>query len=300
MTFHSASYHVRALGNRSHSHLMCGENGDLHVVRFHSTIRPPRHLLSQYLATKLARQVGLPAPDCDIVHVSQLLIDGTPDLRAVDGSSLRLLPGFQLGSRFIGTRSGDSLMEYLPVSYLSSLTNLPVFAGIFAFDRWCANSIARRVLFRRETSPKGYSAHFVDHTGCFDDGNWRLRAEGAPAFIAGVDAYSGVEGWHSFEPFISGLVSITRGVICDIAQQMPHEWYDGNSEALERLIDSLVARQSHLHGLVANAIHSFPSRFPNWREHWLSLPNRRSHLLRIRSSSMWPLTGHGCDLPLLP
>jgi hypothetical protein len=76
--------------------------------------------------------------------------------------------------------------------------------------------------------------------------------------------YANVRGWDAFEP------TLTRAEECDIidiwrcAEAAPPEWYDGDTAALEKLVEELYRRRTIIRELIADFRDSSRNPFPNW------------------------------------
>src|SRR5215471_12357531 len=86
------------------SQLMLASDGRLWVVKFRNNPQHLRVLANEFIATRLAAAVGLTVPHCDIVDVSEWLIQNSPDMHVAlgQGRRERCAAGLQFGSQFIG------------------------------------------------------------------------------------------------------------------------------------------------------------------------------------------------------
>jgi hypothetical protein len=65
----------------SQAHLLSAENGNLYITKFQNNPQHVRVLANEFLATRLARLLGLPVPDVEIIAVPDWLIEDSPGLR---------------------------------------------------------------------------------------------------------------------------------------------------------------------------------------------------------------------------
>jgi hypothetical protein len=258
-----ALHHVRAMKGHTRPHLMLCDDNEIYVVKFRRNLHHSRQLASEYIATRLARWVGLPAPECSAVYVPQFLMDNTPELRT-QLNAIKCAPGFHLCSRFVGGLDAGPVMDMLPQTYLHELTNGESFAGILAFDKWCSNTGRRQAVFHRTVGSRRYTAYFIDQGDCFCGDAWAFSDLSDHGLFDQRSVYRDITGWDSFEPFITRLASIRPEVVWDIALQVPPEWYGGQMKSLEELIDSLLVRRSRIHQLIANSRDRNPQLFPGW------------------------------------
>lgn len=77
--------------------------------------------------------------------------------------------------------------------------------------------------------------------------------------------YAGVTGWESFEPWLSRIQGLDERALWVCAEALPPEWYCGDREALERLLETLMKRRTKVRDLIAQFRRSSPESFPEWR-----------------------------------
>jgi len=260
-----ATHHIRPLQGHTQPQLMLCDDNELYVVKLQNNLRRRRQLVSEYLATELARWAGLHTKACAPVNVPQFLIDRLPALGTHTRQDAgRYEAGPHLGLRYVGGLSGRPVMDILPETYLDDLTNRETFAGIFALDKWCSNANRRQAVFYRGPSSKRYTAYFIDQGDCFSGAAWAFSDLPGHGLFDRRSVYRNVTGWNSFEPFLSRLVSIRPEIIGTIVQSIPPEWYDGQEKSVEELIDALLKRRSHIHDLIAQSRDAIPGLFPDW------------------------------------
>ena len=76
--------------------------------------------------------------------------------------------------------------------------------------------------------------------------------------------YEGVTGWESFEPWISRIEAMEADVLLRIAEQVPVDWYGGDTAPLEALVETLLTRRERVRELIAGFRDSDRQPFPNW------------------------------------
>ena len=97
-----AVQHVRRMRGGAQAHLMRCTDGHYYVVKFQNNPQHVRVLANELLASRLAEQIGLPVPACDVVEVSPWLVESTEELRIEQGSHKDLCtPGLCFGSRYV-------------------------------------------------------------------------------------------------------------------------------------------------------------------------------------------------------
>jgi hypothetical protein len=71
---------IRRMRGGAQSHLMLASDGNLYVVKFSNNPQHVRVLANEMLATRLATAVGLAVPPCEVIEVSEWLIQNSPEL----------------------------------------------------------------------------------------------------------------------------------------------------------------------------------------------------------------------------
>jgi hypothetical protein len=71
---------------------------------------------------------------------------------------------------------------------------------------------------------------------------------------------------EAFEPWLERLEKqMTERVLGDEAAQIPPEWYAGDWDSLERLLERLYRRRDRVRELILSARNSGREPFPNWK-----------------------------------
>jgi len=240
------------------------------------------------LATRLAARLGLCVPHVEVVEVRPEIIAYTADLVIQLGlGRTPCAPGKQFGSQFPGHPARMTVHDFLPDEQLGSVRNLPDFLGVLVFDKWACNTNGRQAIFFREpvdaaaggaseppspgpqassffTAP--YTAMMIDFGFCFNAGEWDFPDAPLRGLYARQRVYAGVTGMEAFEPWLDRLEKqITERVLGEEAAQIPPEWYDGDWDALERLLERLYSRRRRVGELLLSARNSGRDPFPNWK-----------------------------------
>lgn len=261
-----ATQQIRKMRGGAQSHLMLAADGIPYVVKFQNNPQDLHVLVNEWLATHLARILGLPSPACEVVEVTPWLVENSPELNIRMGEQTeRCMAGLHFGSQFVGGLMPGSSFDYLPEMQLLELRNLRDFAGMLAFDKWTCNSNGRQAVFHRKQREKKYTATFIDHGFCFGAGEWRFHDAPLRGVFARNSVYAGITGWENFEPWMTRIREIAVDRIWNIVEQIPPEWYRADVTALEQLVERIYARRERVPEWITAFRESSREPFPNWK-----------------------------------
>jgi hypothetical protein len=256
---------IRKMRGGAQSHLMLGSDHNAWIVKFQNNPQHLRVLANELVATRLAAALGLPVPPSDLVEVSEWLIAHTPELAIVHGQRREpCRAGLQFGSQLVGGLLPGLVADYLPEEQLDQVRNLADFAGALALDKWTCNANGRQAIFHRRVRERRYCATFIDQGFCFNAAEWRFVDAPLRGVYARNTVYRGVTGWASFEPWLTRIEQFDAEKIWAIVETLPPEWYEGDTEVLENLVQKLIERRSQVRGLITSFRESSRHPFPNW------------------------------------
>jgi hypothetical protein len=248
------------------SQLMLGADGRLWVVKFKNNPQHLRVLANELIATRLAAAVGLPVPECDVLEVTEWLVEHTAEMY-VDlgrGQKVRCSAGLQFGSQYVGGLMPGQVVDYLPETQMDEIRNMAEFAGMLCLDKWAGNCNGRQAVFSRKPRERKYRATFIDQGFCFNAGDWTFPDSPLRGVYARNQVYEGVTGWGSFEPWLSRMEALEPGTLWEIAEAVPPEWYGGDLGTIERLMEQMLARRGRIRELIGAFRESTREPFPNW------------------------------------
>jgi hypothetical protein len=291
--------HVRRMRGGAQAQLMRCDDEAYYIVKFQNNPQHLRILANEMLATRLAARMGLCVPQVEVVEVRPEIIAYTPDLVMQLGLGRKpCVAGKQFGSQFPGHPARMTVYDFLPDEQLGRVRNLSDFLGVLVFDKWTCNTNGRQAIFFRDPGgpmegaggaepsplpapgsapgfpaadgadhyPDGYITMMIDFGFCFNAGEWDFPDAPLRGLYARHRVYDGVAGMESFEPWLARLETrITERVLGEEAAQIPPEWYGGDWDALERLLERLYRRRDRVRELILSARHSGRDPFPNWK-----------------------------------
>jgi HipA-like kinase len=265
--------HVRRMRGGAQAQLMRCDDEAYYIVKFQNNPQHLRILANEMLATRLAARLGLAVPQVEVVEVRPEIIAYTPDLAIQLGLGRKpCAAGKQFGSQFPGHPARMTVHDFLPDEQLRAVRNLWDFLGVLVFDKWTCNTNGRQAIFFREPGgtslgdPTGYTAMMIDFGFCFNAGEWDFPDAPLRGLYARQRVYESVAGMEAFEPWLARLENgITERALGEEAAQIPPEWYGGDWNALERLIERLYGRRERVRELIFSARNSGREPFPNWK-----------------------------------
>jgi len=245
--------------------LMLGADGNVYVVKFQNNPQHMRVLANEFLASRLALAAGLTVPAVELVEVSGWLVEHTPELEIDLGRTrVKCQPGLQFGSRFVGGLMPGQVVDYLPEEQLAEVRNLEEFAGILALDKWTGNANGRQAVFAKKQRERRYRAVFIDYGYCFHAGDWKFEDIPLRGVYYRNDVYREIEGWQSFEPWLTRMETMAAESVWAAAAEVPPQWYGGDLSEMEALVEKLLARRSRIRELIEEFGRSDRRPFPKW------------------------------------
>jgi len=245
--------------------LMLGADGHVYVVKFQNNPQHPRVLANEFLASRLAVAAGLTAPEVELMEVSNWLVEHTPELEIDLGRTrVKCQPGLQFGSRYAGGLMPGQVVDYLPAEQLAEVRNLEEFAGILALDKWTGNANGRQAVFTKRQRERRYRAVFIDYGYCFHAGEWRFEDIPLRGVYYRNDVYREIDGWGSFEPWLTRIETMAEETVWAAACEVPPEWYGGDLSEMEALVEKLLARRGRVRELIEEFGRSDRKPFPKW------------------------------------
>ena len=263
----SAIQHLRPLRGGAQAHLLRASDGACYVTKFQNNPQHIRVLANEMLATNLGLALGLQMPRVEVIEVSDWLIEHTEGLRMeLGGSKIPCRSGKQLGSLYVGCESPGMTLDYLPRELLERVLNVEDFPRVLVLDKWACNSDGRQAIFSKARRRQRYAATFIDQGYCFNAGEWTFPDPPLRGAYANNCVYEGVTGWEAFEPALSRAEEMDAHNIWRCAAEIPKDWYEGDRDGLDRLVQALHQRRGAIRNLITEFRRSSRNPFSNWRE----------------------------------
>jgi len=261
----AATLEIRGMRGGAQSHLMHCSDGNFYIVKFRNNPQNPRILANELLASGLAERIGIPVPPTAFVEVNQSLVDEAPTLRVqLPHTSVPCEAGLHFGSRYVADPAKSQVFDYMPVDCLPRVRNVRDFLGVLVLDKWLGNTDARQAVFWKMSVQRRYVASFIDHGYCFNGGDRNFPDNPLRGVYAQNEVYEEVNGWDSFEPWLSRVEQFEDDKIWEVASEIPPAWYSSAWIELEGLVRTLVERRSMVRGLIDAFRQSPRHPFPGW------------------------------------
>jgi hypothetical protein len=266
--------YIRRMRGGSQAKLMRCSDRRYYVVKFQNNPQGARILANDLLGTLLAQTLGLPVSEPAIVNVEEGLIRFTEELVICTRcGQVPCSPGLCFGSRYpIVGRTPRIVYDFLPDDFLGRVLNLSDFLGMLVFDKWTGNTDNRQVVFIQEAPPDNglpyytYRALMIDQGNCFDGDHWTFADAPRRGIYFKRKPYAKVESIEAFEPWLRRLeCGMTRGVLEQLAQEIPPGWYAGDKKSMSRLLGELDSRRTKVRDILEQTLCAVPDFFPSWR-----------------------------------
>lgn len=269
---------IRKMRGGAQAHLLEADDGRFYVVKFRNNPQHRRILVNEWIASTFLRYLRIAAPDTAIIELTAEFLAANPDIYIQLGTQRGAVePGWHFGSCYPGDPGKIAVYDFVPDSLLEKVENLSEFLGILVFDKWTGNADARQSIFLRAVlkqyvpalaktaSRKGFLALMMDHGYIFDGPHWAYRDSPIQGLYFRPVVYRHVRGWEDFEPWLGLIREFPVDVVDEALRQIPPEWIDADGEALEHLLEKLMARRARVADLLRDCTRGRINPFPNWQ-----------------------------------
>jgi hypothetical protein len=173
----------------------------------------------------------------------------------------------QFGSQYQLDPHRVRVLDFIPDRQLREVKNVWDFAGMLVFDKWTCNVDGRQTIFFRTGIGEPDQTMMIDQGFCFNAAEWSFPDAPLRGLYAQRAVYEQVHGLADFEPWLAKLESeISEAVLLDLAKSIPPEWYESDSDSLQRLLERLERRRGMVRELLWSACKACRETFPNWAQ----------------------------------
>jgi hypothetical protein len=266
---------IRKMRGGAQAHLIEATDGHFYVVKARNNPQHRRILINEWIASVFLRYLQIATPDTAIIELSGEFLEGNPEVHMQMGSKkLPVEAGWHFGSRYPGDPTRIAVYDFLPDALLDRIANPGDFLAVLVADKWMGNADSRQSIFFRarlreaasESKQRaGFVAQMMDHGYAFDGPHWSFHDSPLQGLYFRPTVYAGVRAIRDFEPWLERVIDFPEEVIDDAFKQIPLAWIDGDTDALEALLEKLLDRRKRVPDLLEASRKSRASIFPNWR-----------------------------------
>ena len=267
---------VRKMRGGAQAHLMEAQDGNFYVVKFRNNPQHRRILVNEWIASVILKHLQISSPPVAIIELTAEFLQANPEIHLQLGTRrMPVEPGWHFGSQYPGDPGRLAVYDFLPDALLDHVANRNEFLGVFAADKWMGNADARQSIFfraRLEGAPArggseraGFVAWMMDHGYVFDGPHWAFHDSPLQGLYFRPNVYATVRGIEDFQPWLDRVLNFPEGVIDDGLKQVPQAWLEGDTDALEALLEKLMSRRARTPELIEASRHGRVDAFPAWK-----------------------------------
>jgi hypothetical protein len=267
---------IRKMRGGAQSHLLEASDGHFYVVKFSNNPQHRRILVNEWIAGTFLEYLAIATPKPAMVRISEDFLNVNPEIYFQLGGQRRAVhPGWHFGSRFPGNPLRTVVYDFLPDTLLERVENRADFRGVLAFDKWMGNADSRQAIFFRariqdppptpDVPRFGFMAQMMDNGFVFEGPHWRFVDAPLHGLYFRTAVYRGVKGLQDFEPWLERIRQFPEEVVDRSVKQIPEDWFQGDREALEKLLEQLLRRRSRVPELIEDCRRARTNPFPEWQ-----------------------------------
>lgn len=272
----SAIRQVRKMRGGAQSHLLEADDGHWYVVKFRNNPQHRRILVNELLSAVLLDYLKIATPETALIHISEAFLKANPEVHLTLGSRrIPVAPGWHFGSRYPGDPSRTAIYDFLPDALLPKVVNLADFRAVLVFDKWVANADGRQSVFYRAlvsggerggaSGRPGFVARMIDNGFAFNGPNWDFPESPLQGLYARRLVYDSVRSLADFRPWLDLVEHFPEEVLDRAWKSVPPEWLEGEEDALEEMLERLLARTRRVPELIETCRETRANPFPNWK-----------------------------------
>ncbi len=269
---------VRKMRGGAQAHLLEAEDGAFYVVKFTNNPQHRRILVNEWLACAFLRYLQIFVPETAVIELTPEFLAANPELYLSIGSSrVAVPPGLHFGSRLAVHPERVAVFDFLPDKLLEKVENRVDFLGMLVFDKWVANADTRQAVFFRARAKSwtplkgeaparlGFLAQMIDHGFAFNGSGWQFQDSPIQGLYFRTSVYDEVRSLDSFQPWLDMVANFPVEVIDSAWKEIPRTWIQGDEDALEQLLETLLKRRPQVGALIRDVQRGRTSAFRSWR-----------------------------------
>ncbi len=270
----SARRFIRKLRGGAQAHLIEASDGHFYVVKFRNNPQHRRILVNEWIASVFLRHLQISTPATAIIDLPAEFLSDNPEVHIQLGSRrIEVEPGWHFGSRYPGDPTRLAVYDFLPDALLAKVGNLRDFLAVFVADKWMGNADSRQSIFFRarvrepgpgSTERAGFVAQMMDHGYVFDGPHWSFHDSPLQGLYMRPLVYGQVRSLEDFQPWLDRVMHFPEEVIDDAFKRIPGSWVEGDTDALEALLEKLLDRRRKVKELIEASRTNRAQVFPNW------------------------------------
>jgi hypothetical protein len=267
----TAVRHVRKMRGGAQSHLLEADDGHHYVVKFRNNPQHRRILVNEWISAVFLDYLKISSPAPALVRLTPGFLAENPEVSLTLGTrKVTVEPGWHFGSRYPGHPERTAVYDFLPDALLGQVVNLDDFRAILVFDKWVGNADGRQSVFFRAIVESaaarrpGFVTSMIDHGFAFDGPSWDFSDSPLQGLYARRLVYEPVRSLNDFQPWLDQVIHFPEEVLDCALKSVPPEWVEGEEDALERLLETLIERRRRVPDLIRAARDCRVSPFPNW------------------------------------
>jgi hypothetical protein len=209
-------------------HFFRADDGQKYVVKLQNNRLGSKVLVSEYLASKLGKIMGLCFPPSDIIIIDEELLEQNPCLAEAGA-----MPGRHFASQYLDSTT------YVIKHNIDKASNFSEMAGVILFDHMFHNAdraANRRNLLLREEG-NDHKIYAIDNSHLFRSGNWTLdslislgpRLKLYYKYSFGILLRERLSP-EDFCPYMEKVKNLSDDYIDMLVGEIPNEWLANKDE----------------------------------------------------------------------
>ncbi len=225
--------HIRfrqRLSGSTRSLLVSDAVDDLWVLKFAKRDQSTNRLANELIGAHLCDVLHLPTPEAKALHLSIDFLEQHEQWFERGTKSTIPRPGLQFASRYLPQANDKVMVQGLPNTLTSCITNVSDCLGIFVFDVWAMHNDSRQAVF--DIAASGLNATFIDNGEILGGEHWSVTVPRIDAHIVRRAILNLANLTEQINSWITRLEAALPSALTFALEQLPPTWYHANIEAL--------------------------------------------------------------------